>query len=192
MERRAFLKSGAGSMASLMIVPFDLFRETRWEFVKKKTHTYPYTDVEIKYQADHYESLNKKYRLIVAHHHVPNRVEYNSRPDWWCVHVESTDPDNRYGVIWGMVSKRGFHNHFSLNVPVNVQDFPYPDATPVMLRRAQEEKGYAEEMTWGEDAWGRLMEIPGINHADGSYAPCYLYHRSLINGKIRGLYFRCV
>jgi len=47
MERRAFLKSGAGLMASLMIVPFDLFRETRWVFVKKKTHSYPHLDFDI-------------------------------------------------------------------------------------------------------------------------------------------------
>jgi len=192
MERREFLKSGASSMAGLMIVPFDLFRETRWVFVKSKTSTYPHPDFDIQYQADHYESPSKNYRLIVAHHHVPNRVEYNSKPDWWCVHVESTDPDDRYGVMWGLVSNEDGHTPSTLNVPVNVQDFSYPDATPVMLRRVQEEKGYAEEMTWGEDPWGRLMEIPGINRADGSYAPCYLYHRALIKGKVRGLYFRCV
>jgi len=190
MERRTFLKKSV-PMAGVMMFPFSLsVREKKWEFLRTESNIYSQSSRKIRYLAYHYESPCKRFKLAVAQHLKLDKVSA-SETDYRCVHVESTDSEEGYGIFWGWkISSRDGSTQVIPN-PVNVQIFDYPDAPEVMMRRVREDKRYAEEKAWLNVVWGRPGNIGGVTR-NGRAVLCRQYHKCLINGDFRGLYYKCV
>lgn len=194
MERRAFMK-GIVPMAGVMLFPFGFSaKEEKWVFAGTRIESYPTPYNKIRYSECQYESPCKRFKLTVAEHIPFGKVPVSSpghSSDYRCVHVESTDPKDRYGIFWSHnISPRDGSTQL-IPSSVDVQTFDYPDLPEVMMRRSREEKGYVEEQNWGSDIWGQPMKIGGVRE-HGRSIPCRIYYKCLVNGNSRGLYYRCV